>query len=90
LPSADVWATSAGEPTIHRLLVLRSTAATRELARRFEATLMAAYPAPAKAVFQALTAADRPWPGHGILWADVRGDKVRILDRPPRGVTLGR
>jgi transcriptional regulator with XRE-family HTH domain len=90
LPSADVWATSVGEPTIHRLLVLRSTAGTRELARRFEATLMAAYPAPAKAVFQALTAADRPWPGHGILWADVRGDEVRILDRPPRGVALGR
>jgi transcriptional regulator with XRE-family HTH domain len=89
LPSAHVWA-STGEPTIHRLLVLRSTAATRELARRFEGILRASYPAPTTTVFRALTEADRRWPGHGILWADVRGDEVRILDRPPRGVTLGR
>jgi transcriptional regulator with XRE-family HTH domain len=90
LPSADMWAGTTGEPTIHRLLVLRSTAATRGLARSFERTLTAAYPAPARVVFQALTAADRPWPGHGILWADVRGDDATILDRPPRGVTVGR
>jgi transcriptional regulator with XRE-family HTH domain len=90
LPSADMWVASKDEPTIHRLLVLRSTATTRELARRFEGTLRAAYPAPTSALFQALTTADRPWPGHGILWADVRGDAVRILDRPPRGVPLGR
>ena len=89
LPSSAVWPL-VGEPTVHRLLVLRSTAATREIARRFEATLRAAYPARAQDVHTALTESDRPWPGHGILWADLRGDAVRILDRPPRGVTLGR
>ncbi len=27
-----------------------------------------------------------PWPGTGVLWADVSGDTVCILARPPRGV----
>jgi transcriptional regulator with XRE-family HTH domain len=89
LPSSDVWPPS-GEPTIHRLLVLRSTAATREIPRRFESTLRTAYPARASDLYAALTERDRPWPGDGILWADLRAGTARILDRPPRGVVLGR
>ena len=88
LPSADFWRHLDREPTIGRLLVLRSTRATRERARRFESTLRAAYPAPAADVFCAL-AGDREWPGNGLLWADVTRDSVRILDRPPRGINLG-
>ena len=88
LPSADFWR-FADSPTVGQLLVIRSTRATRELARRFEATLRAAYPAPVNEVFAALTGTG-PWPGNGLLWADVTGDAVRILDRPPRGVMLGR
>ena len=38
LPSADFWR-FADSPTVGQLLVIRSTRATRELARRFEATL---------------------------------------------------
>lgn len=34
LPSADLWRFLAGAPTITRLLVLRSTVANRDLARR--------------------------------------------------------
>jgi hypothetical protein len=64
--------------------------ATREIARRFESTMRTAYPARTVDVYRALVEPDRPWPGHGILWADVRGDVVRILERPPRGVRLGR
>ncbi|HET8787034.1 MAG TPA: helix-turn-helix transcriptional regulator [Candidatus Limnocylindrales bacterium] len=90
LPSSDLWSRLDGDRHIHRLLVLRSTAATREIARRFEATLGAAYPARAIDLYAALTQPDRAWPGDGILWADVRGDEVRILPRPPRGVSLGR
>jgi transcriptional regulator with XRE-family HTH domain len=90
LPSADLWAAIEGDPVVHRLLVLRSTAATRDVARRFEATLRTQYPARTTGVYKALTTLDSPWPGNGILWADVRGDVVRILDRPPRGVLLGR
>ena len=88
LPSADFWR-FADNPTVGRLLVIRSTRATRELARRFEATLRAAYPASAADAFGAL-AGDGPWPGNAVLWADVTGDGVRVLDRPPRAVMLGR
>ena len=88
LPSSDLWTVVEGEPTIHRLLVVRSTTATREIARRFETTLRAAYPTRTTDVFASLTEG-APWPGPGILWADVRG-VVRILDRPPRGVPVGR
>ena len=90
LPSSEMWRFIDGERSISRLLVLRSTAVTREIARRFGATLAAAYPAPTDAVFTALTVPGTPWPGPGILWADVRGDVVRVLERPPRSVSLGR
>ena len=88
LPSADFWR-FADSPTVGQLLVVRSTRATRELARRFEATLRAAYPAPVADAIAAL-AGTGPWPGNALLWADVTGDTARILDRPPRGVMLGR
>ena len=89
LPSSDVWPRGAEEPAVYRLLVVRSTAATREIVRRFEATLRTAYPARTADVHAALIAGG-PWPGDGILWADVHADEARILDRPPRGVALGR
>ncbi|HSK52974.1 MAG TPA: helix-turn-helix domain-containing protein [Clostridia bacterium] len=89
LPSADFWRTLQPEPEVSRLLILRSTHATREIAIRFEQTLRTAYPAPAGAVHAALVDG-APWPGPGLLWADVEGDRARILDRPPRTVGLGR
>ena len=88
LPSADFWR-FADSPTVGQLLVIRSTRATRELARRFEATLRSAYPASVAEVFATLVGTS-PWPGNGLLWADVTGHAVRILERPPRGVVLGR
>jgi len=90
LPSSEMWRFMDREYSISRLLVLRSTPATREIARRFHATLGVAYPALARELFTALTVPGTPWPGAGILWADVRGDHVRVLEGPPRGVTLGR
>lgn len=90
LPSSDLWAFIPGQPSVSRLLVLRSTVPTRDLARRFSATLAASYPAPTIDVYRSLTGHDAPWPGAGILWATVTGDSVRILERPPRGVELGR
>lgn len=94
LPSSSAWplvAPVAGpRPSISRLLVLRSTRATRDIARAFEATLSSEYPARATAVFAALTTGDAPWPGSGILWADVQQGRARILSRPPRGIDLGR
>lgn len=90
LPSSEMWRFIDQERSISRLLVLRSTQATREIARRFGATLAAAYPATTGDVFKALTVPGTPWPGPGVLWADVWGGEVRVLDRPPRGVALGR
>lgn len=77
------------EPLISRLLILRSTATTRDLGRRFEATLRAAYPARVRDVVAALTEG-APWPGPGIAWIRIEGERVELLDGPPRGVPLGR
>jgi transcriptional regulator with XRE-family HTH domain len=94
LPSSSAWALMAPvdgpRPVISRLLIVRSTRSTRDIARAFEATLASAYPARTADVYAALRTADAPWPGPGILWADVEGGRARIHDRPPRGVGLGR
>ena len=77
-------------PSVSRLLVLRSTSSTREIARRYETTLRTAYPAKARDVIEALTTPSCPWPGPGIAWMRVEGGVATLLDRPPRGVRLGR
>jgi transcriptional regulator with XRE-family HTH domain len=93
LASSPSWSFLApdGEapPRVSRLLLLRSTAATRELARAFHLTLAAAYPARAADAYEALTT-DAPWTEPAILWARLEGGKAQILNRPPRGVKLGR
>jgi transcriptional regulator with XRE-family HTH domain len=83
-------AAPAPGPAVSRLLVLRSTTSTREVARRYEGTLSAAYPARSDDVIRALTTAAAPWPGAGIVWMRVDGGKAEVLDHPPRGVRLGR
>lgn len=91
LPSSQVWrfASADGPPATSRLLVLRSTAALRELALTYEATLRAAYPARTLDVVRSLTGLD-PWPGPGIVWITLDGRDARLMERPPRGVRLGR
>jgi transcriptional regulator with XRE-family HTH domain len=89
LPSADLWRLADGNQAVSRLLVLRSSRATRDLVGRFEHTFRSAYPASAASVHSALVS-QAPWPGPGILWAVVSPDAVRILDHPPRGIRLGR
>ena len=76
-------------PIVSRLLVLRSTTSTREVAREFEATLRAAYPAATRDVVGALRTG-ATWPGPGIVWIRIEGERVELLDGPPRGVPLGR
>lgn len=75
--------------TVSRLLVVRSTTSTREIARRFEATLAATYPARSVDVVRSLTT-DAPWPGDGIVWMRLEGATAELLEGPPRGVRLGR
>jgi hypothetical protein len=76
-------------PRISRLLVLRSTEHTRSLAREFEATLRAAYPASSKAAVDSLRTGSQ-WPGDAIVWIRIEGETVELLDGPPRGVQVGR
>jgi len=77
-------------PSVSHLLVLRSTTATREVARPYEAVLRAAYPARTADLVKALTSADVSWPGPGIVWMRLERGKADLLDGPPRGVRLGR
>lgn len=90
LPSASIWPdvlrSCAGRPHISRILVLRSTAATRALARTFAATLNAAYPAGPRDLQAALLDPILPWPGNGILWMKVDGIETTVLRGAPRGV----
>jgi len=84
---------SAGAPeaaNVSQLLVLRSTLRTRELARRYEATLRAAFPARAADACGSLTTPDSPWSGSAIVWMHLHGKKTTLMRLPPPGVNLGR
>jgi transcriptional regulator with XRE-family HTH domain len=72
-----------------RLLLLRSTEATRAIARAYEATLAAAFPARTADALAALRG-DAEWPGPAILWARMERAGASILEAPPRGVRVGR
>jgi transcriptional regulator with XRE-family HTH domain len=76
--------------TVSQLLVLRSTTTTREIARRYEAVLKAAYPSRAADLVGALTTADAQWPGPGIVWMRIENGVADLLSGPPRRVRLGR
>jgi hypothetical protein len=87
LPSASGWPWVDGAtPRVHRLLVLRSTAATREIVSSLPEVFRAAYPVKERDAYEALTHAAKPWPGNAMLWADLDGKTARILEGPPRGV----
>jgi transcriptional regulator with XRE-family HTH domain len=79
----------AGAPAMSGLLLLRDTVATRAIAKAYEATLAAAFPARVSDALEALRGA-APWPGPTLMWARVRGGSAEILQRPPRGVRVGR
>jgi transcriptional regulator with XRE-family HTH domain len=91
LPSSAVWRFATGDrpARISRLLVVRATRATRELAMRYPDLLTVAYPASAHLAFRALHG-EVPWPGDALLWADVDAGVATIRSRPPRGVRVGR
>jgi hypothetical protein len=72
-------------PTVSRLLLLRSSAANRELVVTLPETMHAAYPASTEAAVDALRRG-RPWPGAAILWVDIAGRATRVLDSSPRSV----
>ena len=90
LPSSTLWpfvtADPGRRPHIGRLLLLRSTNASRSIARDFRGLLAAAYPADSREIRLALTTPDAAWPGNGMLWVSIRGGTAHVLDRRPSGV----
>jgi transcriptional regulator with XRE-family HTH domain len=81
---------SSSAPDVSRLLILRSTEATREIARTFEKTLATAYPARTRDIVLALTTPTAPWPGAGIAWMTLHGATAALMGHPPPRVSLGR
>jgi transcriptional regulator with XRE-family HTH domain len=79
---------SGGE--VSRLLVLRSTVASRATVRDLAETFGAAYPARTADAVAALRDPTVPWPGPAIIWVHLRGRRATVMERAPRGVLLGR
>jgi transcriptional regulator with XRE-family HTH domain len=92
LPSAEAWPMLSGgsRPAISQVLVLRNTRSNRDVARSFEATLRATYVATTSDALCALRDGGAAWPGPSLLWADVTQGVGRVLDGPPRGISVGR
>lgn len=75
--------------SVSRLLLLRNTQATRDVVRAAGGSFAAAYPArTADAVASLRDGA--PWPGAAIARMRLDGGDAHLLDRPPRGVAVGR
>jgi transcriptional regulator with XRE-family HTH domain len=80
LPSWEGWPRLGEVGLPSRLLIVRSTRATRSVGREFERQLAAAYPAhPADAL--AALSGTSPWPGPGLVWATVDASRVSFLGR---------
>jgi transcriptional regulator with XRE-family HTH domain len=90
LRSASIWRFPEPGPTVDRILIVRNTRTNRAIAERFARTLATEYPARTIDAYRALTTAAAPWAGSAILWVTIDGDNARLLDGPPRGVSVGR
>jgi transcriptional regulator with XRE-family HTH domain len=66
--------------TQSRLLLVRSTRATRQVGREFARQLASAYPAHPADAIAALTG-NAPWPESALVWIDLRPDRVRLVER---------
>ena len=88
LPSARGWpfANTLEQPTVSRLLILRSCRAMHELVDAAVETFGAAYPARTSDAVDALTGPTTRWPGAAIVWVDVRGRDSRLLEGLPRAL----
>jgi transcriptional regulator with XRE-family HTH domain len=88
LPSAAgwPWSDAPAAPRIGRLLLLRSCAANHVLVATLPALFRAAYPDPTEEAVAALRNGDRSWPGSAIVWVDIDGARIRVLDGIPRAI----
>ena len=86
LADRPVWTDGA---RVGRLMLLRSTARTRAVVSGYADVVAAAYPARASDAYAALTR-PAPWRGDALVWCRVEGGEAVLLDRPPRGIHVGR
>lgn len=86
---ADALHASTPGGATSRLLILRSTRLTRDIATAYGATLAAVYPARAADALEALRG-KAAWPGAALVWMHVAAGRATIMDGPPRGVRVGR
>ena len=80
LPSWEGWSQLGEVAPPSRLLIARSTKATRAIGREFGRQLAAAYPAHPADALAALTGT-APWPGAALVWAEIEPTRVRFIGR---------
>jgi len=73
-----VAADAAAERRVHVILVLPPTRHHRTLVAAHPGTIKSAFPASTADIRRALTSADVPWPGDGLLWL---GAGIRPIER---------
>jgi len=76
--AADVAAGAATGRRVHVILVLPPTRHHRTLVAAHPGTIKSAFPALTADIRRALTSADVPWPGDGLLWL---GAGIRPIER---------
>jgi transcriptional regulator with XRE-family HTH domain len=91
-PLARMPANPVGEDQLEvsRVLVLRSTRATRAVVGDLARTFGTAFPARTVDALAALRDAALPWPGASIIWVHLHGRTATIINGPPRSVPVGR
>lgn len=90
LPSADGYPWGARAPSVRRLLVLRSTSEMRATVNAASAVFGAAYPGATRQATRSLTGPTGTLDADSIVWVDGSGVAGRLLDGPPRDVSVGR
>jgi hypothetical protein len=80
LPSWEGWARIGAVDHPSRLLIARSTKATREIGRQFSRQLAVAYPAHPADAIAALTGTTA-WPGPALIWVELERERVRFIGR---------
>jgi hypothetical protein len=78
LPSWEGWVRLSEVPAVSRLLVVRRTRATREVAAQFAAQLRAVLPAHPDDAVAALTGTSA-WPGPALVWVSIDARGVHFV-----------
>lgn len=77
LPSWDGWSELGDPVEISRLLIVRRTRATRDVAAAAAGQLRRAFPAHPDDALAALTG-PAPWPGPSLVWIRIETDRVHL------------